>query len=1100
MQKVRSNWARPIGSAAHFGREILPDENPAARARAVSPLRQLGQDIHARGQAARQNSNQPDLVKQNSLRAQIKAAAHSAVRKPERQFGIGSKQAAKTYYHGTDSKNLKAILERGLDPAFAGTGADSGVPTDIPGYEQRVFLATHPQLNSGYGDTRLQIDVPDDFEVKPLFNWPFNAVLTDHYTTKKIPPEYIKVLAARAEQAKQADGAGTGLDLNSFKFKTAPSPPVPLTPPPQNPQAYTQWQNTLQTQVNKLPIPSWIKDPGVGMRATFSSQRQQADQPYSSAYDPAVHRATLGSQIGRWYQNAGGLDTAINSAQQAQQNRDTSVLDPQLWSKWKPEHVTQWQQPVIVSPARLAATNKDRTSAGALNAGAFYSPSFSETETYTPPPTKSWFGGSKSQTPVERRYVSEPSVVVSRSPADKIIESRSQLEHELTHGATQVGDEIASKSDSDIANAFLAAGRPASLGEEAFGPEFKKMKDDEYARKINYLSEPTEIDVRLAEIKRRYAHHTGTLVETPAQAQKAWDWWRENRALLGQNRRDENAYMRDQSQLNQISPEQRPEFVPADYPTFNSWDFDTYYDRLPDDQKQKLFHRMPEVVQGNQASQKFGAALRKQAELVPDVQLQEHQQRIADRAAEQDPKLLVYHGLGSGKSLSAIAAAEAAKKLHGENYGVVVPASLRGNFQKEIKKFTRGSDPEIISYTGLALGKDFQEQPDTLVMDEAHRLRNPESASTQAARDLARKAKRVLLLTGSPITNSPTELASLISLLQDKPISPETFEKRYIDYKKVSPGWLNWLRGIKPGEQPVVKNEKELRQLLQGKVDYHPSKTPEGVNVKEDIIRVPLSRDQQKIQTAIRTKIPPGFLWKLDQEFPLSRDELSRLNSFLNGLRQVSLSTQPFRADKDPAKAFSQSAKLQLAMKNLQKTLAEDPRKKAIIYSNFIDSGINPYSAALEKAKIPHGVFHGSVPVKQRQQALKDYNEGRLRALLLGPAAAEGISTKGTSLIQLLDPHWHESRTQQAKGRGLRFDSHRDLPEELKNVAVQRYLSSSEDPSWLGKLLGYQRERTGDEILEKLTADKETLNETFRKILREVGSEKQSAATNKMSA
>ena len=480
----------------------------------------------------------------------------------------------------------------------------------------------------------------------------------------------------------------------------------------------------------------------------------------------------------------------------------------------------------------------------------------------------------------------------------------------------------------------------------------------------------------------------------------------------------------------------------------------------------------------------------KQAELAPDVQLQEHQQRIADRTAEQDPKLLVYHGLGSGKSLSSIAAAEAAKQLHGDNYGVVVPASLRGNFQKEIKKFTRGSDPEILSYTGLALGKNFQEQPDTLVMDEAHRLRNPESGAAVAARDLARKAKRVLLLTGSPITNSPTELASLMSILNDKSISPEEFEKRYVAYKKVNPGWLNWLRGIKPGEQPVVKNEGELRQLLKGKVDYHPSKTPEGVDVKEEVIRVPLSRDQQKIQTAIRTKIPPGFLWKLDREFPLSRDELSRLNSFLNGLRQVSLSTQPFRADKDPAKAFTQSAKLQLAMKNLQKTLGEDPRKKAIIYSNFIDSGINPYSAALDKAQIPHGVFHGSVPVKQRMQALKDYNEGKLRALLLGPAAAEGISTKGTSLIQLLDPHWHESRSQQAKGRGLRFDSHRDLPEELKNVAVQRYISSSEDPSWLGKLLGYQRERTGDEILEKLTADKEMLNEAFRKILRDVGSER----------
>lgn len=479
--------------------------------------------------------------------------------------------------------------------------------------------------------------------------------------------------------------------------------------------------------------------------------------------------------------------------------------------------------------------------------------------------------------------------------------------------------------------------------------------------------------------------------------------------------------------------------------------------------------------------------LSKSSALNDDIQLQEHQQRVQDRVVEDSPRMLVYHGLGSGKSLSAIAAAEAAKKLHGGNYGIAVPASLRENFQKEIGKFTQGSNPEILSYTGLARGKDFQDQPQTLIMDEAHRLRNPGAASARAAARAAAKAQRLLLLTGSPITNSPADMANLLSLLHNKKLTPEEFEQRYIGYKTVRPGILNWLRGIKPGEKPVIKNEQELRQLLSGKIDYQPSKTPEGVNVNEEIVRVPLSPAQDKIQKAIRTKIPPGFLWKLDQEFPLSRDELAKLNSFMTGLRQVSLSTQPFRADKDPVKAFEQSAKLQEAFKRLQKELGSDPRKKAIIYSNFVDSGLGPYAAGLEQAKIPHAFFHGGVSPKARQAAVDAYNQGKLRALLIGPAGAEGLSTKGTSLIQLMDPHWHESRSQQAKGRGLRFDSHRDLPDELKNVAVQRYLSASQDPSLIGKLLGYKRERTGDEVLERLTADKEKLNEEFRRLLKEEG-------------
>jgi superfamily II DNA or RNA helicase len=483
----------------------------------------------------------------------------------------------------------------------------------------------------------------------------------------------------------------------------------------------------------------------------------------------------------------------------------------------------------------------------------------------------------------------------------------------------------------------------------------------------------------------------------------------------------------------------------------------------------------------------------KQAELVPEVQLQPHQERVREKFEGDNPRMLLYHGLGSGKSLSAIAAAEAARANTGEDYGIVVPASLKGNFQKELEKFTQGSSPEVMSYTGLGLGKKFKTPPGTIIMDEAHRIRNPAGAAAHAARDAAYNANRLLLLTGSPITNSPADLANLVSLLKRQPISPQDFEKKFIGSKKVYPGIFNYLRGITPGHQAVIKNEGELRNMLRGHVDYQPSKTPEGVNVNEETVTAPLTSAQKKIQKALRTKIPPGFLWKLDTEFPLGKEELSKLNSFLTGLRQNSISTAPFRRDGDPLKAFEQSGKLQLAMKKLREVVDSDARKKAIIYSNHIGAGLEPYAAALAANNIPYGMFHGGIPTKQRQQSLKDYNEGKLRALLIGPAGAEGLSTKGTNLIQILDPHWHESRTQQARGRGLRFDSHDDLPEELKNVHVQRFISESEEPSWLGKLMGYRRERTGDEILERLSREKEKFNEKFRHLLREVGSENHGA-------
>jgi hypothetical protein len=478
----------------------------------------------------------------------------------------------------------------------------------------------------------------------------------------------------------------------------------------------------------------------------------------------------------------------------------------------------------------------------------------------------------------------------------------------------------------------------------------------------------------------------------------------------------------------------------------------------------------------------------KSAEMKPEVIPQAHQLRVAKKLVTKSPKMLVYHGLGTGKTLASILAAEAAKKKFGDDYGVIAPASLRENFQKEVDRFTTGSEPEILSYTGAALGKKFKQPPKTIIVDEAHRLRSPTSAATEAIARAANRANQLMLLSGSPIVNEPSDLATPLSMLTGFKIDPEDFNKAFIRKKRVDPGFFAKLRGIMPGERETIRNEHILRKLLENKVDYQPGKLPEGVSINEQLIKVPLTQEQQRIQSAIREKIPLKFLWKLDREFPLSAEESKRLNSFMTGLRQVGLSTSPFRADKNLIKSFQQSGKLTEALKNLKQVLQEDKRKKALIYSNYIGAGLDPYAAALAKEKIPYGFFHGGVKERERKKAVDAYNAGKLRALLIGPAGAEGLSTKGTSLIQILDPHFHESRTQQAKGRGLRFDSHVGLPEELKDVIIQKYISQAEEPSFFSKMLGAKKYRTGDEIIEGIAREKEDLNNKFREILKQVGS------------
>jgi len=65
-----------------------------------------------------------------------------------------------------------------------------------------------------------------------------------------------------------------------------------------------------------------------------------------------------------------------------------------------------------------------------------------------------------------------------------------------------------------------------------------------------------------------------------------------------------------------------------------------------------------------------------------------------------------------------------------------------------------------------------------------------------------------------------------------------------------------------------------------------------------------------------------------------------------------------------------------------------------------------------------------------------------VKILLLSAAGAEGISIMNCREVHLMEPYWHEVRSQQVVGRGIRQGSHKALPKSDHNVAVYRYLST----------------------------------------------------------
>jgi superfamily II DNA or RNA helicase len=482
--------------------------------------------------------------------------------------------------------------------------------------------------------------------------------------------------------------------------------------------------------------------------------------------------------------------------------------------------------------------------------------------------------------------------------------------------------------------------------------------------------------------------------------------------------------------------------------------------------------------------------MEKDADLLPNMEMQDHQKKLLKRfEGNEKGRALLYWGLGSGKTSGGLAAAEQL----GKPYTAIVPASLRNNMYKERAKWTDEQTPaDVMSYSAIAQGKPV-DKTDTLIFDEAQRLRNAGSKQTIRAKELAEKAKRVILLSGTPIVNDPTDLATPLSMLTNQNITPKDFSDKYIGEREVRPSFFQYLRGVTPGTEEYVKNEDELRSLLKGHVDYYAPEKPTVPTSYKDV-PVEMGTEQSQLYRAMYNKLPWVLKWKLRWNFPLSNKELVNLTSFLSGPREVGLSTYPFQKNKDPYRAYQQSTKLQKAMELLGEKL-KDQRTKALIFSNYVDAGLTPYQAALQKAKIPAAIFHGGLSDNERRKLVEDYNNNKLRVALLGPSGSEGLSFKGTNLIQLLDPHWNSVRGKQSTGRGIRFDSHWGLPEDLQNVEVQRFISKLPLGFWQNMLhstvgTDYSSEqRAADDYLLSMQARKDKSNQKYLDLLKEVGSQ-----------
>lgn len=462
-----------------------------------------------------------------------------------------------------------------------------------------------------------------------------------------------------------------------------------------------------------------------------------------------------------------------------------------------------------------------------------------------------------------------------------------------------------------------------------------------------------------------------------------------------------------------------------------------------------------------------------------------HQARAIEKLKQPNqPGLILMHGLGSGKTRSSI---EAYKEL-GLPAEVVVPAALRGNYEKEIKKWL-GKHPgdvniqsqQLIARNG-ASPEDFNGK--LMILDEAHRMRNEDTKLFRALKEVT-PAKR-LLLTGTPIYNHPADIAKLINVAAGKNVLPETrpeFEKEYIGQRVVFPSFVHRLLGVKPGQELHVKNKEYLQHVFNKMIDYHGGSAEGFPEMAQENIRVPMEKEQQRIYKALMKQLPWHLRMKVRAGLPPEKKELDKLIPFLSGARMISNSSAGFTRPES-----SRSPKIERAAEFFKTKLKEDPSYKALVYSNYLDSGVNPYKKQLDAAGIPYGEFTGDVSDKVRNELVKKYNENKLKALIISSAGGEGLDLKGTRLVQVLEPHFNNEKIKQVVGRAARYLSHSGLPKEKQNVLVQNYLSTL-NPGTVSALLKKQQ-TSADEYLQNLSEQKEALNNAFINLIKKSSFEK----------
>ncbi|MFD8449009.1 DEAD/DEAH box helicase [Streptomyces coelicoflavus] len=426
--------------------------------------------------------------------------------------------------------------------------------------------------------------------------------------------------------------------------------------------------------------------------------------------------------------------------------------------------------------------------------------------------------------------------------------------------------------------------------------------------------------------------------------------------------------------------------------------------------------------------------------------------------------------MGLGKTVTVIALH--LERARTEPTLVVCPASLLGNWQREIERFApgvpvrrfHGPDRTLDDLTGgfvLTTYGTMRSAATTLagqpwgmvVADEAQHVKNPYSATAKALRTIPSPAR--VALTGTPVENNLSELWALLDWTTPGLLGPlKSFRSRHA-------------RAVENGEddQAVERLARLIRPFLLRRRKSDPGIVPELPPKTETDHPVPLTREQAALYEAVVRE----SMLAIEEAEGMGRRGL--VLKLLTSLKQICDHPALFLKEEHPPggadRMTARSGKLALLDELLDTVLAEDG--SALVFTQYVGMACLITSHLATRA-VPVDLLHGGTPVPERERMVDRFQSGATPVLVLSlKAAGTGLNLTRAGHVVHFDRWWNPAVEEQATDRAYRIG-------QTQPVQVHRLITEGTVEDRIAEMLQSKRALadailgSGEAALTELTA------------------------------